>query len=170
MQAGLGRACTIVVTEYRNRKREHTAKYTIEVDCMTEEEIDEQLRELLWSYRQFYLCDLDDKGVSADEQKHLQEQSKLAWDTLYAAFGSKGILTEKYLQDPSDGAEERIKAQLKTWTKELQWPVEIEKGGWLGTADSAEDCNIQTQRFLGGNLWPFVKVIRYIVSSPSRVS
>jgi hypothetical protein len=136
---------------------------------MTNEEIDEQLRELLWSYRQFYLCDLDKEGTTADEQRRLQEQSRLAWDTLQAAFGSKGTLTEEYLQDSSDGAEKRVEAQLKLWTKQLQWPAEVENGGWLGTADTVEECNMKTQRFLSGNLWPFVKIIRYIMTLSLRV-
>jgi hypothetical protein len=136
---------------------------------MTNEEIDEQLRELLWSYRQFHLSDLDKEGMTADEQKHLQEQSRLAWDTLQAAFSSRGTLSEKYLQDSTDGAEERIKAQLQIWTEELQWPAEVEQGGWLGNADTVEECNEKTQRFLNGDLWPFVKVIRYWQPSFSTI-
>src|SRR5277367_1510527 len=163
----MGGACTNIVTEYRNRKREHTAKYTIEIDCMTDDEIDEQLRELLWSYRQFYLRDLlEDKMVTGDELKLRGKQSKLAWDTLRAAFGnmpgSTEMLTENWLQDSSDGAEERIQAQLKLWTKRLPWPAEVKQGGWFGTADKIKECNEKTMAFLKGNLWPFVKVIRYI--------
>lgn len=168
----MGRACTSIVTEYRNRKREHVAKYTIEIDCMTDDEIDEQLRELLWSYRQFYLRDLlEDKMVTGDELKLRGKQSKLAWDTLHAAFGNLLGSTEKlakdYLQDSSDGAEERIQAQLKLWTKQLPWPAEVKQGGWLGTADNIKECNEKTKTFLKGNLWPFVKVIRYIFISLS---
>jgi hypothetical protein len=165
----MGRACTSVVTEYRNRKREHTAKYTIEIDCMTDDEIDEQLRELLWSYRQFHLRDREDKMVTGDELKLQEKQSKLAWDTLHAAFGnlpgSREKLTENYLQDSSDGAKERIQAQLKLWTKQLPWPAEVKQGGWLGTADTGKECSEETKNFLTGNLWPFVKVIRYIFKS-----
>lgn len=127
---------------------------------MTDVEIEEQLRELLWSYRNFHLSDLDDKGLTADEQKRLEKQSKLAWDTLKAAFGSRRELTEEYLKDSSAGAEERIQHQLRLWTKGLQWPGDSLQSGWLGSADTVEECNRKTQQFLTGNLWPFIKVIR----------
>ncbi|KAL2063117.1 hypothetical protein VTL71DRAFT_6189 [Oculimacula yallundae] len=39
--AGLGAACTSVVTEYMSRLPEHTARYTIEIDRMTDLEIEE---------------------------------------------------------------------------------------------------------------------------------
>jgi hypothetical protein len=156
----LGEACTSVVTEYHNRKREHTAKYTVEIDCMTDDEIDELLRELLWNYRQYYVCDLNAQDVTADEKKEFEEQSKLAYGTLQAVFGSNKILTKEYLQDSSDGAEGRIKAQLKTWTKRLKWPVDKQKGKWLGTTDNVEKLNEKPREFSSGNLWPFVKVIR----------
>lgn len=160
VKAGLGAACTSVVTEYRLRKQEHTSKYTIEIDRMTDIEIEEELRELLWSYRYFHIYDLDEKEITADEQNRLEDQSKLAWDTLRAAFGSKRRLTHAYLQDSSVGAEERIQQTLKSWTTELQWPGDSYESGWVGSADTVEECNRKTQQFLTGNLWPFIKVIR----------
>jgi hypothetical protein len=150
------------VTEYRLRQPQHKANYTIEIDCMTETEIEEQVEELLWSYRQFHLCDLDAKDFTADELRRFDEESKVAWDTLKAAFGTKAELTEEYLRDSSDGAAERIQAQLKEWTKQLHWPAELKHGGWLGTADTAKECNNEARQFLTGSLWPFVKVIRYV--------
>jgi hypothetical protein len=159
-KAGLGAACTSVVTEYRLKRREHTSKYTIEIDRMTDREIEEQLRELLWSYRYFHIADLDDKGINADEQRRLEDRSKLAWDTLQAAFGTRRELTELYLQDNSVGAEERIQQQLRSWTNEFQWPGGLHGSGWLGSANTVEECNMKTQQFLTGNLWPFIKVIR----------
>jgi hypothetical protein len=127
---------------------------------MTDKEIEEQLRELLWSYRYFHISDLDDKGMTADEQTQLEAQSKLAWDTLQAAFGSKRELTEVYLQDTSAGAEERIQQKLKLWTDQLQWPGGEHESSWVRTAETVDECNKQTQYFLTGNLWPFIKVIR----------
>ncbi|KAE9378236.1 hypothetical protein N431DRAFT_554494 [Stipitochalara longipes BDJ] len=74
--------------EYPLRKPSHTVRYRIEIDRMTEVEIDEQLRELVWSYRQFILYD---REVTAEEQKHLERQAKVAWDTLRAAFGDEEL-------------------------------------------------------------------------------
>ncbi|KAH7323547.1 hypothetical protein BKA65DRAFT_70778 [Rhexocercosporidium sp. MPI-PUGE-AT-0058] len=163
--AGLGAACTSVVTEYRLRLPKHSAKYTIEIDRMTNSEIEEQLRELLWSYRFFHITDLDDQGIRADEQARLEAQSKLAWDTLQAAFGPQRELTETYLQDPSDGAENRIQNKLKEWSSDLRWPDESHESGWLGSAETVDDCKNRTRKFLTGNLWPFIKVIRIYLSS-----
>ena len=71
--SGLGAACTSIVTEYRLKTHEQPTKYTIEVDLMTDQEIAEQLHELLWSYRQFYLCDLNDTTASIDEQEPYED-------------------------------------------------------------------------------------------------
>ncbi|KAI9698042.1 MAG: hypothetical protein M1836_004395 [Candelina mexicana] len=163
--AGLGAACTNVVTEYRLKKSEHTSKYTVEVDCMTDAEIDEQLRELLWSYRQFHLYDLKSNDITVDEQQHLADQSNIAWSTLHAAFGHEKYLTESYLQDKSPGAEEKLQEQLVQWTKQLKWPTQARKNGSFGSAKTIEECNDQLERFRTGNLWPFVKVVRVYLSS-----
>ena len=51
-QGDLGSAVTSFVTEYRYRQPRHnTTPFTIEVEYCTKEEIDEQLQELLISYR-----------------------------------------------------------------------------------------------------------------------
>ncbi|KIM94328.1 hypothetical protein OIDMADRAFT_149423 [Oidiodendron maius Zn] len=163
--AGLGAACTSVVTEYQLRKPGQSAKYTIEIDRMTDSEIEEQLQELLWSYRKFHIWDLDKENLTADEQKHLEDKAKLAWDTLKSAFGSRRELTETYLKDTSDGAEGRIQQQLKLWTDSLQWPGDSHQNGWLGSAENVEEYNEKTKQFLAGTLWPFIKVMRVFLSS-----
>jgi hypothetical protein len=159
-KAGVGEACTSVVTEYRLRKQGQTAKYTIEIDRMTDHEIEGQLRELLWSYRCFHLFDLDDKGMTADDQKLLEDQSKVAWQTLKAAFESKSELTEEYLRDNSAGAEDKIHQQLQLWADVLQWPEGSYESGWQGIANTADECKEKIKPFLTGNLWPFIKIIR----------
>ncbi len=77
-QSGMGTACTSVVMEYRLRRHLQTAKYTIEIERMTGDEINKQLRELLKSYQQYFLYDLDSKSFTADEQNRLEKQSKVA--------------------------------------------------------------------------------------------
>jgi hypothetical protein len=91
------------------------AKYTIEIDRMTTEEITIQLEELLWSYCQFYLSDL--KDVTLKEHKRLKQQSKLAWDTLQAAFGHKDVVTEKFLKDNSESAAGKLRRSLENWPR-----------------------------------------------------
>ncbi len=127
---------------------------------MTDFQIEEQLRELVWSYRNFHLSDLDGNGFTADEQKALETKSNLAWDTLKAAFGSRRELTETYLKDSSDGAEERIQQQLKLWTDSIQWPQDFHESGWIGSAETLDEYDRKMEQFLTGTLWPFIKVIR----------
>ena len=126
---------------------------------MTDSEIKEQLRELLWSYRSFHIRDPDDKGMRADEEK-MESKAKLAWNTLKAVFGSRRELTETYLKDSSEGAEDRIQQQLKLWTESLQWPGNSHQNGWLRSAETREEYKKQMQPFSTGTLWPFMKVIR----------
>lgn len=130
---------------------------------MTNKEIEEQLRELLWSYRNFHLWDLEKEGSdlrTLEAQQQLEKKAKIAWDTLNSAFGSSKELTEKYLQDKSDGAEERIHKQLKLWTDSLVWPADTDQNKWQGTAESVEEYEETVGQFLAGNLWPFIRVIR----------
>lgn len=74
------------------------------------------------------------------------------------------------MKDSSDGAEERILTLLKSWSKQLQWPAEAEQGTWIGSAENVEECNEKTEKFSKENLWPFVKVTRYIITSLQRVT
>lgn len=127
---------------------------------MTKKEIGDQMEERLQSYRHFYLSDLDDKNATLNEQKRLEQQSKVAWDTLQAAFGDKKILTEKVLNNKSVGAEDRIREWLQDWTEELESPDNADSGGWFETAETCEQCIAKTRSFLSRNLWPFIRVIR----------
>ena len=92
----------------------------------------------------------------------MKTQSKVAWDTLKAAFGSHKKLTEEYLKDPTPGADEKIERQFTQWTEQLDWPDETSSTGWYGHADTADECNARTEEFSTRRLWPFVKVIRYV--------
>lgn len=147
-----------MVTEYRLCKREHVAKYTFEVDCMTDDEIDDQLRELVWSCRQHS----SHEHATEDDINKLNEQAKVARDTLQAAFGSRENFNELITNIPR-GAEEEIPKQLRSWIDE-SWPSEKRNDGWSGTAETVNEYHKKTKKFLD-NHWPFVKVIRYV--SPS---
>jgi hypothetical protein len=162
IKAGMGSACTSVVTEYRHSQNHHKSKYTVEIDCMTDDEINDQLQELLRSYRRFHLCDLDKTHTTADEANQLRSQSQLAWDTLQAAFGSHRELTKEYLIDNSPGAEQRIQGQLRALILSLDWPEGAREGTWSGAADSVLECTRKTTEFLSRNIWPFIKIIRYV--------
>lgn len=125
---------------------------------MTCVEISEHLKTLLWSYRLFH-----DPHIRGDsplpEQSRLENQSRIAWETLSAAFGSRNLLTESFLQDTTVGAEDRICQQLAAWTDELQWPQDS-ADGWYGSANTMEELSELMEPFVDSSLYPFIKVIR----------
>ncbi|KAH0556617.1 hypothetical protein GP486_005549 [Trichoglossum hirsutum] len=144
--------------EFRHRANQFTEPYTIEVEYMNNAEICEQLKELLWSYRQLYI-EGTESAASDAEYKTYQSQSELAWHTLEAAFGHREELIPEYLQDGSEGAVNRIYEQLRTWACEIDWPGDGQ-GKWSSTARTAKECNQKMSVFAGNSLWPFTKVIR----------
>ena len=143
------------MTEYRQKTSKHTAPITIEVDYLSKPEINELVKELLWSYRQFYLPDIEE--ATTEEYKQYQAESEHAWSALEAAFGNKPGL-KSILRDDSEGALDRITDQLIEWTKDLDWPQGGIDGKW--TAQTAGDCCDTTALFMCDRLWPFTKIIR----------
>jgi len=139
------------------------------MERMTNDEIDDQLRELLWSYRCFHIANSDGKDMTMNEQELLKKRSKQAWDTLQAAFASKEGLTEDYLKDTSPGADERIRLQLTTWTKELQWPEGFNERMWRASANTVEEVQKRMEHSLSGILWPFITIVRYLKGCNERV-
>lgn len=159
-----GTACTSVITEYRLKAPHHSAPFTIEVEYLSEAEIEEIVKELLWDYRQLYLPGVEQE-LNADEYKKCCEQSELAWSTLGAAFGDRREFRKELLRDSSDEAKERALALLLQWTQELDWPEGGSDGMWRSTAQDAEECCEKTGQFMENRLWPFTKVVRIYLSA-----
>lgn len=159
-----GTACTSVITEYRLKAPHHTTPFTIEVEYLSEAEIEEIVKELLWDYRQLYLPGVEQE-LNADEYKKCCEQSELAWSTLGAAFGDRREFKKELLRDNSDEARERALALLLQWTQELDWPEGGNDGMWRSTAQDAKECCEKTGQFMENRLWPFTKVVRIYLSA-----
>lgn len=159
-----GTACTSVITEYRLKAPHHTAPFTIEVEYLSEAEIEEIVKELLWDYGQLYLPGVEQE-LNADEYKKCCEQSELAWSTLRAAFGDRREFRKELLRDSSDEAKERALALLLQWTQELDWPEGGSDGMWRSTAQDAEECCEKTGQFMENRLWPFTRVVRIYLSA-----
>lgn len=87
-------------------------------------------------------------------------QSEQAWSALHAAFKHKRQFTQRFAQDMSDGALERITDQLIEWSREIEWPTGGADGFWTSTAQTAEECVEQTKLFMQDKFWPFTKIIR----------
>lgn len=81
---------TKVVTEYRSRTPEQTDPFTIEVDYSNEKEIEDQLYELLHSYRA--ACDAEPKENDPEHEERVSDyqavvnKSKVALSALKSMF------------------------------------------------------------------------------------
>ena len=141
-----------MITEYHQKLADHTAPITIEVDRLSQPEIEDQIRELLWSYRQLYLPDLEANADQA-EYERCQHESEVALSTLQSAFSDyeelEGLLEEAKMDD-SDA----VSAQLIEWANALGWP------DTTATAENADQCSEITEQFMEDKFWPFTKTIR----------
>ncbi|CAJ0551485.1 Ff.00g114150.m01.CDS01 [Fusarium sp. VM40] len=161
----IGSACTSVVTEYRQKKAGHTDPITIDVEYLSGLEIRELIKELLWSYRQLFLPGVESSETSEQDYNRYMRQSEQAWSALHAAFKHKRQFTQRFAQDMSDGALERITNQLIEWSREIEWPTSGADGFWTSTAQTAEECVEQTKLFMQDKFWPFTKIIRVYLNS-----
>ncbi|KAK4106679.1 hypothetical protein N658DRAFT_414629 [Parathielavia hyrcaniae] len=159
----LGSACTSVITEYRQKTREHTTPIAIEVEHLSRPEIEEVIKELLWSYRQLYLPGVGPE--SAEDYTRCQRESAQAWSALEAAFKHKREFKGEKLWDMSEGALERLTAQLVGWSREIEWPDGAVDGVWRSTAETAGECVEKTVLFMQDQYWPFTKIIRVFLSA-----
>ncbi|RYP44610.1 hypothetical protein DL768_008931 [Monosporascus sp. mg162] len=161
-----GSACTSVVTEYRQKAKEHSAApIIIEVEYLAKDEIAEMVRELLWSYRQLFLPGVESDTTSAADYARYTRESEQAWSALEAAFQHQSRFSKEMLRDMSEGALERIQDQLIAWTNDMEWPEGGEAGCWRSTASNAEECREKTGLFMQDRYWPFTKIIRVYLNA-----
>ena len=142
---------------------EHQAPITIQVEYLSESEIEELMKELIWSYRQLYLPNVE-QDASSEEYKRYQAESERAWSALEAAFGHRQEFKKEFLRDQSAEAPDKILTRLLEWTKDLDWPEGGTDGVWKSTAQTAEECCDKTAIFMRDRVWPFTKIIRYASS------
>ena len=159
----LGFAVTSFVTEYHYKRPQQSESFVVEVEYLNLEEIDEQLDELVFSSRK--LLSLDINEISENELERLQKESELALRTLQSIFPNHSDLTRRYLEDGSEGAEERISSDFKAHARRLAWPEGARDGHWSSTVDTAESCHSQVELFMGRGFWPLIKVVRYVGNS-----
>lgn len=149
-----------MVTEYRHKTKDHTAPITIEVEYLSNTEIEDLIKELLWKYRQLFLPEIESDEVDAKDYARYVRESEQAWSALEAAFQHQSSFSSNYIQDMSAGAFDRIAEQLIMWSRELEWPEGGNNGKWSSTASTAEECYEKTNVFTQDQFWPFTKIIR----------
>lgn len=150
------------MTEYHQKKSDQSAPIAIEVECMTQAQIEDVLAELLWSFRLPHLLwTSSPQEISADPDyvRH-QRESAQAWSALHAAFGNRRGFADADFQDVTEEGFERNKALLIEWSREIQWPEGVDDGLWVSTASSADECWRKTGVFMTDQYFPFTKVLR----------
>jgi len=133
------------------------------VEYLSGNGIENMIQELLWSYRQLFLPDVDSDNTSAADYAKYARESEQAWSALDAAFRHRREFNQAMLQDMSEGALEKVQDKLVEWTREITWPKGDEgapDGVWQSTAKTAEECCEKTSVFMQDRYWPFTKIIR----------
>ncbi|OBT72960.1 hypothetical protein VF21_08477 [Pseudogymnoascus sp. 05NY08] len=162
----IGAACTSVVTEFRPKTTKHEAPITMEVEYVSTSEREELVKELLWSFRRFYLSDAEDDDVSGSEYARMQRESGEAWSSLEAAFSHQSAFSKDLLmKDMSENGLAVATAQLVQWSHEIDWPAGADSGKWTSTADTTEECYEKTSVFMQDQFWPFTKIIRVYIEA-----
>lgn len=148
------------MTEYRQKKPEHVAPITIEVEYLSTSGMKELVTELLWSYRQLYLPGVESDETPEQDYARYMRESDQAWSALQSAFRHQRQFTKEFLRDMSEGALEKITNQVLQWVSEIEWPSGGNDGFWVSTAQTAEECCEKTKVFMQDKYWPFTKIIR----------
>lgn len=148
--------------EYRQKEASHTAPFTIEAEYLSSIEIEELIKELLWSFRQVFLPLFQAEETSKDEHERIEHESEQAWSALEAAFAHQDGFNKAFLSNTAEGALDSITKKLLKWTEDIEWPDDEDTGFWTDTAETAEDCSEKTSIFMEDKLWPFTKIIRYV--------
>ncbi|KAL8864708.1 MAG: hypothetical protein Q9198_009693, partial [Flavoplaca austrocitrina] len=158
-----GSAVTSFVTEYHRRSLRHEAPFTIEVEYCNEAEINEQLHELLVSYRELYQPGIE-KELENNEQlyQEIEKKSTVAASTLQSIFPDHPEVTPNQMKDQSERAFERILQNLKRLASLIEWPADAKNGRWTATAASAAECHDKVAYFMKKGLWPLTNVVRYV--------
>lgn len=172
-----GSACTFIVTEYRQKKPEHTANFTVEVEYLSAGAIREHLRALLWSYRRVFLCDDAEKFMPNDDYRRLEMESAQAKAALAAAFGHEPrfaeLLEDNDMSLNGNDTFTQILDTLVAWATRIEWPAGSVDGMCTWPAADAKTCGEVMRRFTEDRIWPFTKIIRYdpnLWASPSVLS
>ncbi|KAL8716089.1 MAG: hypothetical protein Q9225_006224 [Loekoesia sp. 1 TL-2023] len=162
-KADHGSAVTSFVTEYHQRSLRHTAPFTIEAEYCNQKEINNQLSELLISFREFYKPGLDEELENDQQLYHeIERKSEVAIFTLKSIFPK---VTKAYLRDDSPGAFERILDQLRDLAVKIPWPAGATDGKWTATAESSMECHGKVSYFMQKGLWPLTNIVRIYLSA-----
>ncbi|RFU26950.1 hypothetical protein B7463_g9389, partial [Scytalidium lignicola] len=156
---GTGSACTTVATEYRKKRESDSALYTIEIECMNSDEIEDLLRQSVIDYRRYHVQERESETTDHTQEEQLQIKAKVAWDTLKAAFEDRDGCTEILFQNPNVSTDE-LQDQVLRWKEDIVWPAGFNAQMTVLEAEEAENCVNQIDQFLRQRIWPFIKLVQ----------
>jgi hypothetical protein len=137
-------------------KPDQSHRIRVEVEYFSGVAMEDHVNELLWSFRRAFLPDVAKDSLNAAEWKEIKE----AWSALESVFGSEQEFNRKFLSDKSEGAFEKISAQLIKWTKTIPWPTGASDGKWVTYAETAEELCTKISLFMQDRIWPLTKIMR----------
>lgn len=150
-----------MITEFRQRPPQQQEPFVVEVEYLDESKMEETISELLISYRRFYLPDVE--TLESEDYKRIQDESTVAWSTLQAAFDNKMGFDEELFRDHTHEGEFKALNLLLQWSQELDWPEEERNGLWSFASHSVDDCRKVVRELMRNRIWPFTKVIRWVL-------
>lgn len=142
---------------------------------MTTDEMNELLRELLMAYRIRHTRAFNE-DLAEGEADRITRLSERSWTTLQSLFPNEGDLTEAFLSNEEPDAEDRILARLREWAMA---GLNHRPGGsdFLHYTIRARDIRhcrenidiltVASREPQRPALWPFVKLIRWVLRVPS---
>lgn len=148
-----GEACTSVVTEYHYHAADHI---DIRVEVFTMEELQDQLKQLLRSYRHFHM---NRGALEQADVGDAESRAALALDTFRAMFGSR-VLDEGMLIDDT---EEDVLHEISEWADNERPSKESLE--YSGMSLDLSLTRLNDLFFKSGSAgqpaaWPFVKCVK----------
>jgi len=128
------------VTEYRRKRDSDNDSYSVEIERVGNQEMEDLLRQSVVDYRRYHLLDRNgNERLSDGEEEQLRLKAKQAWDTLIAAFEGRDGCTEVLFQNARMSTDELTRMVLE-WKDQIIWPRGFDTRTTILTADNVDDC------------------------------
>ena len=132
------------------------------------EEINEQIYELLLSFRELYKEGVKEESAD-DVYQEIERNSEIAFNTLQSIFPNRPQTEVGHLKGTEGHSFEEIENGLQRLAQGLQWPEGSVNGKWTSTAANARECHDKVAHFMRNGLWPLTNVVRWVRIPPKSV-
>ncbi|KXH25877.1 hypothetical protein CNYM01_11429 [Colletotrichum nymphaeae SA-01] len=151
-----GAACTCVVTEYHHKDGDN---FAVEVELFSQDDLMEQMKELLQSYRIFHLNAGDlRRNDGAAAAGDVQEQANVARDTFRSMFRGQ-LASEDFLINEEEAT---VLRTFRSWLQRMDLPLE-----GIHEKPSRDSCAAFLMHLTSESVdpqtpaaWPFVRKIK----------